>query len=595
MVDSAGVALTCRAAMTAGVATPMYAAPEVSFAHLESDCVAGASQDIWSFGAVAFELRVGEPLFFGRSEGAQWRTAVCRLGPPPEDCDLGPRRTSLWHRLKVCAEDLSGFETKFPPLAEVSGLEGFVELVRVTCAWRPEERPTAAELTREALFLGVPPAGAQATSGGEGPVPHRQAASEQATPSLRSTLATPAPQGAPMMFRLFPDLPPLPTEASAEGCQCKGHCYQPGHRYRGGCSAQQVVVGTDRCGACACSVRSCTRPRNSSPFCLAHKKVFAGLPLPLKCLWASRRALARLVPSDIEAFAKAWPRVRHNPVVALTACWIKEPEAIRQWCSSEFLDPCRTAGPEVAAEAMRESLWGVLAFMSGCPHPAETQQMSQQGGARNLGPARVAVALGLIQASPSGEHGEFRLGRTGRAYHKLSGDTCLESLLAAASRTSEAWQVARTAETPGEVVRGILEVFAALTASGLRGLRVTGDDSYMRLFFVRMVLLARMAEGSAMIENLTQASAWKREKQLPRDPCRTAGPEVCLSGKFVMVLERNKSFPKQSRKPFQNIHVDTLGVVGSSRCLAWGSPSCGRRLVAGLDHCDCAATPGHGA
>ena len=224
MVDSAGVALTCRAAMTAGVATPMYAAPEVSFAQPESDCVAGASQDIWSFGAVAFELRVGEPMFFGIGEGSQWRTAVCRLGPPPEDCDLGPRRASLWRRLKLALEDLSFLQTKFPPLAEVSRLEGFVELVRATCAWRPEERPSAAELAREALFLGVPPAGAQATSGregpvphrqaagaqatsgGEGPVPHRQAASKQTTPSLRPRLATPAPQGAPMMFRLFPDL-----------------------------------------------------------------------------------------------------------------------------------------------------------------------------------------------------------------------------------------------------------------------------------------------------------------------------------------------------------------------------------------------------
>lgn len=501
MVDRAGVALTSRAAMTAGVATPMYAAPEVSFAHPEDDCVAGASQDIWSFGAVAFELRVGEPMFFGIGEGSQWRTAVCRLGPPPEDCELGPRRASLWYRLRLDVEDLSFFRTKFPPLAEVSRLEGFVELVRATCAWRPEERPTAAELAREARFLRVPPACAQATSGGENPVPQRQAVSEQTAPSLRPRLATPAPQGAPMMFRLFPDLPPLPTEASAEGCQCKGHCYQPGHRYRNGCSAQQVVVGTDRCGDCACSVRSCNRPRNSSPFCLAHKKVFGGLPLPLKCLWASRRALARLVPSDIEAFAKAWPMVCHNSVVALTACWMKEPGAIRQWCSSEFLDPCRTAGPEVAAEAMRQSLWGVLAALSGCPHPAETQQMSQQGGARNLGPARVAVALGLIQVSPSEGEGEFRLGRTGRAYNKVSGDTCLEALLAAASGTSAAWQGARTADTPGEVVRGIQEVFAALTACGLRGLRVTGDDSYMRLFFVRMVLLARMAEGSAMIEN----------------------------------------------------------------------------------------------
>ena len=90
VVDSAGVALTCRAAMTAGVATPMYAAPEVSFAQLESDCVAGASQDIWSFGAVAFELRVGEPMFFGIGEGSQWRTAVCRLGPPPRGLRLGP-------------------------------------------------------------------------------------------------------------------------------------------------------------------------------------------------------------------------------------------------------------------------------------------------------------------------------------------------------------------------------------------------------------------------------------------------------------------------------------------------------------------------
>lgn len=127
--------------------------------------------------------------------------------------------------------------------------------------------------------------------------------------------------------------------------------------------------------------------------------------------------------------------------------------------------------------------------------------MTQQGVGRNLGPARVAAALGVIQVSPSGEHGDFRLGRTGRAYSKLSGDTSLESLLAAASRTSEAWQVARTALTPGEVVRGILEVFAALSAAGLRGLRGTGEDSYMRLFFVRMVLLARMAEGFAMIEN----------------------------------------------------------------------------------------------
>ena len=185
--------------------------------------------------------------------------------------------------------------------------------------------------------------------------------------------------------------------------------------------------------------------------------------------------------------------------------------------------------------------------------------MSQQGGARNLGPARVAVALGLIQVSPSEGEGEFRLGRTERAYNKVSGDTCLEALLAAASGTSAAWQVARTADTPGEVVRGILEVFAALTACGLRGLRVTGDDSYMRLFFVRMVLLARMAEGSAMIEN-------------PK-PLHVNGQSNSLGT------------PAAPRGP-------------KSECghlAAWGSPSCGRRLVARLDRCESGATPGHGA
>lgn len=514
VVDSECVALSSRVAMTPGLATPMYAAPEVSFSDPSAECIAGASQDIWSFGAVAFELRTGQALFYGAGPTAQWKTAISRLGPPPEGLVLGPLQRSVIN-VRLPSETEQSFQEMFPPLAQVSGLEGFLEFVSPACAWRPEDRPTAAELVRETHFLGEPPAGAQvALAASQGLASGRMDA-PQATPSVLSTLA-PASPHRPAMRRLFPVLTPLPTEVSAEGCQCKGHCYQPGHRYRGGCDQNEVVVGTNRCAACACSVRSCTRPRNSSPFCLQHKKVFESLPLNIKCLWHSRRALACLLPMDLEAFAQAWPTVRCNPLVALTACWMKEPFAIRRWCQSAFLGSCRTAGPDVDAEAMRNSLLGLLGSLSGNPNSAETQQLTQQGVGRNLGPARVATALGLIQVTPPAEEGDFVLGRGGRAYSKVSGDTCLETMLAAAARAQGAWQAACTAEAPGDVTRGLLEVFAALTTAGLRGIRGTGEDSYLRLFFVRMVLLARMAEGSGMFENPWKGFTEKRERNQNR-------------------------------------------------------------------------------
>ena len=48
-------------------------------------------------------------------------------------------------------------------------------------------------------------------------------------------------------------------------CRCSGHCYASGHRYRGGCTAVDLLFRSQWCPECACTVSGCGRPRLRSP------------------------------------------------------------------------------------------------------------------------------------------------------------------------------------------------------------------------------------------------------------------------------------------------------------------------------------------
>ena len=535
-LDSARGQLTVRQGLTPGLCTPTYAAPEVDFGPWEGQCWQGPSADVWSFGCIAFQTRCVTPFAQGPSEAARWASVLCRLGDPPTGLELGPRQGII---LQAAQKRVPESQDAVGALASFAdSLGALFPSVEESCRWCPEARATAAGLLRRIDAQERPAPAARPASAASQERPAPAASQERPAPAVSQERSAPAASrgeaagaaavahsatqggaagsGAAKQERRTPDVggtqqifqtvfctPTVSMHKRPGGCDCRGHCNQPGHRYHNGCDSPDVVVGGRHCLGCKCSVRMCVRPRHKSDFCMVHKRVWEALPLSLQATRACREHWHALIPGDVLAYEELWPAVRHHPLLALVGALLKEPTAVMAWLGSDLFElcrhagstprPCRDAGSPPSAEAVRDSLSRVLEAIELCPNQEEVNQLARKGVARFTGPARACAYAGVIEPVGEGDKADHCLGKTHRGYKKKEDMATLQGLLEACVGLMPTWQRVLTSADLIEVVDAAQHLMASLCASCPGTIPAKGEDgSYVRPWLVRRIVLARL-------------------------------------------------------------------------------------------------------
>ena len=391
-VDNDGMA-----AMTVGVATPMYSAPEVLFAPWSGTTMYGTASDMWSVGAVCFELMDGQVLAYGASDARHVASIICRLGPCPENLTLGPRQAML---LQAAHDQVPLLESHFPMLAicRLPGSAGRV-LVEGALRWNPEARPTAVEmkhLVEQQQLAEEKPAGELSETYLATTQEIKSKTDQHVVPEVlgvteAGSVTTQEKQtkldthvASEIMGRFATSMQPVQTKRSrTQTCQCSGHCYQPGHRYHKGCDSHDLVVGTNYCTGCKCMLRGCMIPRHQGSLCSGHTRAMSQLPWELQAAHTCREFALDMMPCDIVDFVGLWPEIRPHPLLAIVAAMLKEPWATQHWLKTGFLQQC-AAGKfkhdcQAFARAMHVSLSAVVEASDGCPNREEVDQLSRQG------------------------------------------------------------------------------------------------------------------------------------------------------------------------------------------------------------------------
>ena len=278
-------------AMTTGLGTPCYLAPELMCCGWNELHEYGVSVDVWAFAAIWFEVLSATSFMLGTSEAKMAAAVVCRLGACPASVRLGPRQTQIMEASRWHVTDL---RESVPPLSsyQVPGQVGW-EVLSAALQWDPRSRPPAAALAKEPWEVKqVTPQPPPCSDAGAQPLPCSDAGAWK-----------------------FDTQKPLEKTEVKGKCQCSGHCYTPGHRYHKGCSCKSVVWTSKYCLLCVCSCIQCVRPKLRGQFCHMHAKIWVELPLPLQLLRAARRWLLWMIPCDIMDFLQRFSGLRQHEFV----------------------------------------------------------------------------------------------------------------------------------------------------------------------------------------------------------------------------------------------------------------------------------------
>ena len=264
--------------LTCGGATWGYAAPE---ALCEDEPVGktaeyGFGVDMWSFGCIYFEMVEKQRFVPEDSLMGCRRRIEQRLGPPARGLGLWPPPHGE-EDPKAVAELEAHHSVAFHPW--IAG----------TLRWREEERRSGPNLL-QVEHAALPSASHANPRGGGG-----TASVTAATPARTPHATVGAVPEAVVGDSLLQESSPQAVQVVQGKCKCAGHCYQPGHRSRGGCDCKTVVAGSGYCQLCVCSVVGCHRPRLRGPFCFGHGKVAGAVPPECLLVRCSTRALPSML------------------------------------------------------------------------------------------------------------------------------------------------------------------------------------------------------------------------------------------------------------------------------------------------------------
>ena len=390
--------------LTPGVCTYVYSGPELWCSGSTANMTKyGYSLDVWSYGTILFEMLTLERFVCGDNDAARVAAVVARLGPFPEGVYLGPRQESLM----VAGTEASGTETSPPSLLTFGDPEPrspWGHLAQTLC-WDPLRRATAKALGVDPWFDGPSTIAGPSTIVGPNTMKLGVLAvhpSTMSTPTSTSANLTSSWKKRSWVEALSSDpqhAEPEPVVKRRHTCECKGHCWTRGHRYRNGCDSQQIVVNSKYCRMCECSMSGCHKPRHHGVWCHGHQKVFESLPFPLQAAHAAQGVLDDMMPCDMETFVELFPVFAGSLALCVCAVLLKEPTALGPWTSS-LVALAASQGPPEASEVLFKSLQSLLEHVDGAPHQVELKQISRQGSPRFLGVSVWCQALGMISAVP---------------------------------------------------------------------------------------------------------------------------------------------------------------------------------------------------
>ena len=475
------------------VTTYVYLAPEVALIdeHTADETRYGTAIDIWAFGAVLYQvlsLKLFIPL--GPGDGGVMeviRWFIRRLGP-------NEAKTASTERYQAAFEP----DLYQPPAHNVSKHRGHGwPWVRAALVWDAKARPSAHQLAR--MPWTEPPAdgSAPAAARGDAATPPRSGTKRKA-PDTAETLG---------VFSQPSSTEPVTKKVAKENkCACSGHCYQPGHRYHGGCDCTEVVEYTKFCVACKCVVPGCSKPRLRGPKCYKHGVVESGLSTELLATSAMTPTVISNMPCDLVDFITHFPQIRSDFLWTTATALLKEPTATAAMMAE-------TTGLG-SAESFTAAIMRVVAAVDEAPHESELRSLSRQGVARTTGVASTLRQWGFLTptdaehretlAAAQGPEGRvYRFGLSLREY-ALAPDAEREAatrrLLAASSVVETEWRaLLQSGADALSFMRQFREIIrtAAETAPKMFP---KSDVGYVATFVGRKVLLAMVAHGYMTVD-----------------------------------------------------------------------------------------------
>ena len=252
------------------------------------------------------------------------------------------------------------------------------------------EAPTAStEATQATIVVPDQPSTAPAPASGVQGL-SRSAAATSACPPVSSALLLP-----------WSPSPRVVLHADAP-CNCSGHCYQPGHRYAGGCSATRVLKPCVQrgsrmyCEDCTCEVPLCFSPRHHGPLCKKHARQVDKLPSLWSFIRGVKHLLPSLLPCDVANFIAVYADIMDDLSMLILVARIKEPA-----CVNALVDCYRrhraTGASVYSASQLRSWLQSMISSVHDCPkhYAAELEQLSKQGVGRIMGAQTVCSVLSL--------------------------------------------------------------------------------------------------------------------------------------------------------------------------------------------------------
>ena len=487
-VDEQGLSVAREEVMTTRVSTATYLAPEVplrSAGELDFETRYGTAIDIWAFGAVLFQVLSGKHLV-GEYDGDNTKVMgwmIRRVAPNVMDTAACPLyQAALSHSEQCPARALTQFQGNGWPW------------VKAALRWNSAERPSAQQLARKPwadLETGLEAEEAPAAARGD-------AATSRASTPLGLFCASRTPE-------------PVCTQQIK--CQCKGHCYQPGHRYRGGCDETTIVAYSKYCMSCKCRVYGCAAPRLRGPHCHHHKRVWEALPIELKATSAMTPHIIPNVPCDVVDFVNNFPQVGGDFLWTMVVALFKEPRATAAMVATGVL----TRPP--TADTITEAFDAALDAVDEAPHESELKSLNRRGVARNQGVASTLRKWGYVQvkdeaprvkrprAAAQGRRPAdrtYRLGLQGQVYERSteSVKTSVQQLFYAWGAVEKDW-----AELlPSDGVADALAIARTLRAICFKASEAAptilfrDDTSYVVTSIVRKVVLALLVSGRASVD-----------------------------------------------------------------------------------------------
>ena len=503
-MDQHGLAVGHEELLSTRVTTPVFLAPEVALVgeYTGDDARYGTAIDIWAFGAVLYQvltLKLFIPLGGDGDILDIIRWIVRRIGP---------------NQASTASTEMYKFISSEPDLwACTAGHSVGTHRghgwpwVRAALVWDANARPSAHQLARapwnETPEVGSAPAAAR----GDAVTPDKKRKAPDSAQAL-GVFSQPSST-----------TEPLKKVAKSCKCACSGHCYQPGHRYRGGCDCRVIVEYTKFCMACKCAVPGCGKPRLRGTKCYQHGHVKAKLSIELHATSAMQPSVIANMPCDLVDFITHFPRIRSDFLWMTATALFKEPTATDAMMAETGLG---------TAESFTAAIMRVIDAVDQAPHGSELRSLNRQGVARTTGtgstlrqwgfltpadPEDSATAPGrdtadaerlrTLAAAQGPTQRVYRVGLTQKKYllaPEAEREAAARRLIAAKSAVETQWS---------ELVQGGVDALSFMrqfrsivrAAAEIAPMMFPRQDNgYVATFVGRKALLAMLAQGDITVD-----------------------------------------------------------------------------------------------